>query len=58
MDIPEVAAIVVVYSAGEVLKAGLRQLWLFVQQAEDAVGLRLDQIDAVLVVHKVDVLHA
>ena len=51
-------AVVVVYGAGEVLEAGLRQLRLFVQQAEDAVPLGLDEVDAVLIVHEADILHA
>ncbi len=51
-------AIVVVDGAGEVLEAGLRQLRLFVQQAEDPVPLRLDEVDAVLIVHEADILHA
>jgi len=58
MCVPEVAAVVIVNGAGEVLIAGLRQLRFFVEQAEDAVGLGLDQIDAVLIVHEADVLDA
>ncbi len=51
-------SVVVVYSAGEVLVAGLRQLRLFIQQAKDPINLGLDQVDAVLIVHEAHVLHA
>jgi hypothetical protein len=52
------ATIIVMDSASKMLKAGLGQLGFFIQQAKDAVGFRLDQIDAVLVVDEADVLHA
>ena len=55
---PEVAPVVVVHGAGEVLAVGLREFGLLVQEAEDPTAPRLDQIDTVLVIHKVDILNA
>jgi len=53
----EVSAVVVVHGRREVLVARLRKLRLLVEQAEDAVALRLDEIDAVLVVDERNLLH-
>ena len=51
------ASVVVVDSGREVLAVRLRKLRLLVQEGEDAGALCLDQVDAVLVVHEVHVLH-